>query len=399
MRIRSRLSKRWWIALAIVSITLISVGLTAFMLSQPAHTPESTTKSSHNPPSKNTQKKPVEQSVSFSAMGDMLAHDSVVNQARQADGYNFLPYFDEIIPEISKSDVIFCNPETPSTSKLSISGYPSFNAPDEFPRDLRKVGCNLINLASNHIVDKGQIGLDRTLDNWQKQQPLAISGANKSAVDQQKISYFEKNKLKIAFLAFADFSNSAPPNSYSVNIYHDKALVEKLVTEARQNADVVVVSAHWGTEDSHQVNQDQLDSAKLFSDLGADVIIGTGPHVLQEVSTLERADGSKTLVWYSIGNMLSSQLQLDELTGGIAKFKITKSKDNLEFSDISFLPTFMSYRWDASAKASNRLDLRYDLKLKLLKNSQEEVKLFDTTIDERTQKVQQWLGNKVIVTP
>ncbi len=338
-----------------------------------------------------------EPSINFAAMGDMLAHDSVVNQAKTNDGYDFMPYFKNIIPELAKSQVVFCNPETPATSQLRISGYPSFNAPDELPRDLSKTGCNLINLASNHIADRGQIGIDQTIDNWQKLHPLAVTGANKSADDQLKISYFENNNLKVAFLAFADFSNLALPNSFSFNSYHDQALVEKLMTEARQNADVVVVSAHWGVEDSHAVSQDQLSAAKMFADLGADVIIGTGPHVLQKVSLLERAGGGQTLVWYSIGNMLSSQLQLDELTGGIAKFKISKVGDEIRFSDIEFTPTFMSYQWPAEAKAKVQIEKRFDLKLTLLKNAASETALFGTTVDERQASVKAWLGDDVKV--
>lgn len=386
-----------WLLLVGLAILLLS-GLITWWLLRPQSANQPTTQTKNQPveePAKtdNTKSK---QELVFSAMGDMLAHDSIVNQAKTTDGYNFIPYFAQIQTVISGSDVVFCNPETPAAgARFGVSGYPTFNAPIEFSRDLNKVGCNLINFATNHIADKGQEAINITLDEWQKLQPLAVAGANRNPADQQRISYFEKNGLKVAFLAFADFSNAQPPTSYSLNNYHDKNLVTKLMTEARQNADFVVISAHWGTEDSHQVNTDQMQTAQAMADLGADVIIGTGPHVLQKVSMLPRPDGGETLVWYSIGNMLSSQLQTDELTGGIAKFNLSKNDGKTEISEIAFVPTFMSYEWSASDRANSLLHTRSNLKLQLLKNAQNETKLFGVTVEERFDKVKQWLGSEV----
>lgn len=342
---------------------------------------------------------PVSPSLSFAAMGDMLAHDSVVNQARTSEGYDFTPYFSNIKSLYQGSDVTFCNPETPAAgSKYGISGYPTFNAPMEFSRDLSKSGCNLINFATNHIADKGQSAINDTLTYWQELEPLAIAGANQSLEEQQAVRYFEKNGLKVAFVAFADFSNSPAPNSYSLNYYHDQTLVSNLLTEARQQADVVIVSAHWGVEDDHTVSQDQQRTAQMLADLGADVIIGTGPHVLQKVSKLVRADGGETLVWYSIGNMLSSQLKVDELTGGIAKFRITKEADGLQISDIGFSSTFMSYEWSEADRLADNLLARRNLKLSPLKDAHQETALFGLTVQERLDKVRSWLGDEVPIT-
>ena len=337
--------------------------------------------------------------LSFSAMGDMLAHDSVVNQAKTAEGYDFVPYFTTITPVIDNSDVVFCNPETPSAgADYGISGYPTFNAPTEFARDLSKIGCNIINLATNHIADKGQQAINTTLDVWESEKLLAVAGANRSTEEQQTVRYFDKNGIKVAFLAFADFSNGPVPYNFSLNNYHDQELVRQLMREARAQADAVIVSMHWGTEDSHEVNADQRTAAKLLADLGADVVIGTGPHVLQPVEWVDGVDGHRTLVWFSIGNMLSSQLQLDELTGGIAKFKLAKIDDKLEISDIAFVPTFMSYEWSASDKLAGLLHTRRNLKLQLLKEAQDETKLFGVTVDERLEKIRQWLGPGVNLT-
>jgi poly-gamma-glutamate synthesis protein (capsule biosynthesis protein) len=87
--------------------------------------------------------------VTFAAMGDMLAHDSVVAQARAANGsYDFTPYFSAIKPLYKGADAVFCNAEGLTTGEaFGISGYPAFNAPTEFARDLvLGAGCNVIGL-------------------------------------------------------------------------------------------------------------------------------------------------------------------------------------------------------------------------------------------------------------
>ena len=168
--------------------------------------------------------------------------------------------------------------------------------------------------------------------------------------------------------------------------------------EAREQADAVIVSMHWGAEDSHEVNEDQQAAAQLLANLGADVIIGTGPHVLQPVRWVEGEDGHKTLVWYSIGNMLSSQLQTDELTGGVATFRLAKQESGVVISDIRFAGTFMSYEWNEADRQAQILETRRNLKLRPLADAEADMRYFDTTLEDRKQNIRAWLGDDVDVT-
>jgi hypothetical protein len=344
---------------------------------------------------------PVVPTLEFAAMGDMLAHDSVVTQAKSGSNYDFTKYFTAIKPLYSDADVVFCNPETPAAGNvLVISGYPSFNAPQEFPRDLSKVGCNMINLATNHMYDKGAAGIDVTLTNWQAEKPLAIAGAYRTLVDSKNVSYFTKNDIKVAFVAYRDFSNAAVPNDYAVPSYHDEAAVREQLTEARKNADLVVVSAHWGTEDSTVVNDDQKEAARLFAELGADVVIGTGPHVVQAVDTIPRDQKPATIVWYSLGNMLSSQLQVNELTGVIAKFTVTKQDSGITISKLEARPTFMSYDWTVADRAAERLSGRTNLNLQPLGDASNEITAMfpNETLTSRQEFLTKTLGAQASVT-
>lgn len=245
--------------------------------------------------------------------------------------------------------------------------------------------------------DKGTGATDATIDNWNNLKPLAIAGANKSQTEQNTVRYATVKGIKIGLLAFADFNNNKSTPAYSVNIYHDETLLKNLVTEARSNSDLVVVSMHWGTEDSSLVNTDQQTQVNLLSSLGVDVIIGTGPHVLQKFEVVDRADGGKMYVWYSLGNMLSSQLQVTELIGGIAEFDVEKKQNKITISNLGFIPTYMHYEWTAVQKANNDLLARQNAMIYLLKDAATPLSksLLNTTVAEQQQYVIDTLGSEI----
>ena len=323
------------------------------------------------------------------AMGDMLPHDSVNQNAVQADGsINFTPFFDGIQPNLAGADAVFCNQEVPSAGvDFGISGYPTFNTYAEFSRDLRQgVGCNLVNLATNHSADKGPEGIAATRGQWDALDALSVSGANRSAEEQSTIQYGEVRGVKTALVSFAEYSN-APIDEVSLNFMGDDALVERLLTEARANAQLVIVSAHWGTEDSHDVNDQQRAFAQRVADLGADVVLGTGPHVLQPVEWVPRADGGQTLVWYSLGNMLNTQLGVDQRTGIIASFEVVPGADGgpATVANPSGVLTWMHYDWTPEEEAALQLDARHALSIQPLAASAE--LLARTTYGESVEQI------------
>ena len=309
------------------------------------------------------------------AMGDMLPHDSVnANAQLDGGGYDYSPFFSGISAQLDAADLTFCNLEVPTAGvDFGISGYPTFNAPTEFARDLHgAAGCDLVNTATNHSADKGVEGIAATRAAWDGLQPSAVAGANRSAEEQRTIPVTEIDGISVALVSFAEYSN-APIDGVSLNMMGDDALVQELMTQARDLADVVIVSAHWGTEDSHEVNGQQTAFAQRVADLGADVIIGTGPHVLQPVTWLDRASGGRTLVWYSIGNMLSTQLTLDQRTGVLAGFELSRDGDSgaVEVTNPTALLTYMHYDWTAEQEAAGDLLARHSLSLTPLAASDE----------------------------
>lgn len=336
-----------------------------------------------------------QETIRLIASGDELPHDSINAQAKTASGYDYTPFYTEVKPVFDKADVRFCNQEVPSAISAggTPTGYPVFNAPTQFATDLTKVGCNVINVATNHTNDKLQTGIDATLTHWDTLQKFAIAGANRSTEEQNTIRYFTVKGVKFAFLAYNYESNNKNLTSYGVNMF-DEGLMSRQLAEAKQQGAVTLVSVHWGTEDSSDIDAAQQRWSTFLADNGADIVIGTGPHVIEPVKKLPKKGGGETLVWYSLGNMLSTQLKVEELIGGFAvmDFKIVNNK--AELSAISFLPTYMHYEWTPRQKAAQDLLARKNIKIYLLDKAAEPLALSQngTTVEEQTKRVSDLLN-------
>ena len=122
------------------------------------------------------------------------------------------------------------------------------------------------------------------------------------------------------------------------NEAQEKELLEDF-KEARKEADFVLIFVHWGEEYQKDVTTQQRGMAALFAKGGADLVIGSHPHVVQETETIKREDGGETLIYYSLGNFRANQ-GMDEETkvGGEAKVVI-------------------SHTWDGVAIKSHKLEL------------------------------------------
>jgi poly-gamma-glutamate synthesis protein (capsule biosynthesis protein) len=138
------------------------------------------------------------------------------------------------------------------------------------------------------------------------------------------------NGVTIAYLSYTEHTNGIKQSSQmEANVIYTSQLdvIERQVRAAAELADFVVVGAHWGTEDSHTITSGQRALAQKLADWGADVIVGTHPHVLQNAEWLTAADGRQTFVAYSLGNFLSTQSHTDQLIGAILTLDLQKVTD------------------------------------------------------------------------
>ncbi len=265
------------------------------------------------------------------AAGDNLIHDVIYEQAlrrTQNKGYNFLPVYENMNAQIAAADISFINQEAPIAKGFPPSSYPRFNAPTQLAGDLKALGFDVVNIANNHILDKGLQGLSETIEILRSTQGLTMIGAYQSEKEYDTTTLIAKNGIKFAFMGFTQHTNGLrlPDENAGMLVYTDELeAIERQITAARKVADVVVVSVHWGEEGMKQTTLYQQNIAKHFAQYGADIVIGTHPHVLQPIEYVDGAEGHKALVFYSLGNFVSAQVDPENLIGGIAKITVQKN--------------------------------------------------------------------------
>ena len=265
--------------------------------------------------------------VTLVMVGDILLHTPLAKSGRTEEGgYDFTAVFANLQEEISKADLALVNQEVIiGGEELGISGYPNFNAPYELGDALSYAGFDVILHATNHALDKGKRGLLNCMTFWEENYPeKAVLGIHNSAEDQQEIYVYEQEGIRIAILNYTYGTNGIPlPEDmpFGVDLL-EKERVKADLQRAKELADFVIVCPHWGTEYTLVETKNQRDWAQLFADNGADLVLGTHPHVIEPVAWVD-----DTLVYYSLGNFVNWTAEYGEgianrMVGGMAKITV-----------------------------------------------------------------------------
>lgn len=266
--------------------------------------------------------------LSLVAAGDNLIHGPIYRQAKErtgGSGFDFTYAYQHIAPYIANADLAFINQETPlGGTELGLKSYPMFNSPQELGTHLVGMGFNLVSQATNHILDAGEKGLLNTVAFWRSQCDAVMAGVAANA-DDDTLQILNCKGVNVALLAYTYGTNglSLPKNSAAiVNLIDDEAIKSDLAA-ANEAADIVIVSMHWGVEYQAEPNAEQKRLAQLVADAGADIIIGTHPHVVQTAEMLQAADGRNVPVFYSLGNFISAQNKPATMLGALAEVDMT----------------------------------------------------------------------------
>lgn len=274
--------------------------------------------------------------VSFVAVGDNLIHDTVYKQAaaRTSSGYDFSYDYEKVAHLIEEPDVAILNQETIISTEHNVSSYPQFNSPTELGDEMLEIGFDVFNIATNHSIDCGEKGLISAINFWKSKKAIT-TGAYLNEADYQNIPVNEVNGIKIAYVGFTEQTNglSLPSDTDVILMTSaDEVRLKERVMAADAIADFVIVNAHWGVEYTHEPNDFQRELAKKLGEWGADVIIGTHPHVIQPVEFIDNSDGGRTLVAYSLGNFISAQNRGARMLGGMLNFELVRNNTTGELT-------------------------------------------------------------------
>ncbi len=286
-------------------------------------------------------------SIRITAAGDNLLHNTVSMASELAEGgYDFYPIYENIQKIIDGSDIAFINQEVMLTGE--VSAYPNLAAPAENADALIRAGFNVVNLATNHSLDKGVKGLETCLENIHARDFEAVLGAFRTEEESTQLCILEKQGIRFGFLSYTYGLNGYQlPSDKSWKIaLIDEEKIQADLAAIRPECDYLIVSMHWGNEYQTAENDEQVALAQLLCDGGADLIIGTHPHVLQPMRWLESEDGHRTLCAYSLGNFVSNQHKRVTMLGGILEVELLFDQDGtlLETTSAGVIPTVTHYK-------------------------------------------------------
>ena len=280
-------------------------------------------------------------------IGDILIHGIVYKDVKAGNSYNFKPLLADVKSYIEDADISFANQETMiGGNEIGLSTYPTFNSPTEIGDALKDVGIDIVSMANNHTLDRGEKAIKNAIQHWNKIGML-YTGSFLNEEDQQTIRTINANGITFSFLAYTYGTNGIPipeGKDFLVNLIDIEAMKND-ITKAKSISDAVVVSVHFGNEYQRQPNENQKQIVKELANAGANIILGHHPHVLQPAEWVEREDGQKTFVIYSLGNFLSGQKGIYKDVGGILKLDVQKTINgsgvDIEIKNPSFLPTIV----------------------------------------------------------
>jgi poly-gamma-glutamate capsule biosynthesis protein CapA/YwtB (metallophosphatase superfamily) len=288
-------------------------------------------------------------SATLCFVGDLMCHSTQFNYARvDADSFDFTGVYSEVKKYLSEPDLTIGNIETVIAGEgKGYSGYPYFNAPDDFIYALKATGFDLLITANNHALDQGWDGVKRTIDVINDFK-IHRTGTFISQEDRDSIRIFLVNSIKIAFLAYSENTNGLPipeGKDFVINLI-DEDLIKSDIRKAREkNVDVVIVHLHYGPEYNREPSDYQKDIVQKIIELGADIIIGGHPHVIQPFNYF-KTNSTKLdsgFVAYSMGNFISNQRWRYSDAGVILNIQIFKNKftDSVYISEVNYLPTWV----------------------------------------------------------
>ena len=295
---------------------------------------------------------PEDKRVHFVACPDNIIHTSLmydaIDYAAKLNGkepdssdlhnaeYDFSYIYTDVKDMIKNADISYLNQETLIGGTYGdIGGWPYFNSPQAVADEDIELGFDVINVAHNHMLDSFEYinGKRYPCVNYLKHcsemfmdKGVTVIGYYPDEESTNIIPVIEKNGIKIAFLSYTYGTNNhvLPEDSPFVIPYFSKELVTKQVKLAKQISDFIIVSCHWGHENTYKQNSMQKEYAQLLTDLEVDVALGMHSHSIQPIEWQVKENGHRTLVIYSLGNFVSGMEQAINMLGLIMQFDIVK---------------------------------------------------------------------------
>lgn len=300
--------------------------------------------------------KKVPPKVNLSFVGDIMLDRSIRNKVNKLWGGDYHRVF-ENADFLKEPDLMFANLEGPVSNRgANVGSIYSFRFDPVVFSVLKDAGFDVLSMANNHIGDWGRLALEDTIT-LGKEQGFEMVGGGFGYEDAKKPEIHEVKGLKVGYVGFSDFgpgsvllNEEMGPSGIS-DILADQAVTPKagvlsasdpnlptIISEAKKQVDILVVSFHFGDEYQPLSNARQQRLAHTSIDAGANIVVGHHPHVEQET---EEYNGG--LIAYSLGNFVFDQNFSEETMRGM-KLDVVVTKEGIESFSTSTVQLNSNYQ-------------------------------------------------------
>ena len=275
------------------------------------------------------------------AVGDILIHLEIESACRGEDGYDFSGLFENVRGVFKEADLVIGNQETILSDRVPPSGFPVFATPTAVG-DAEAEVFDLITTATNHSLDQGEQGMEDNYAFWEENAIPAAGIYPRSS--ERCYARVERNGIKVAVY------NATAVTNYHVQLPGSRLVLETIssftedhmkqqISNAHRECDYVIVMPHWGIEYLYEPTERVRKLARFFAEAGADMIIGTHPHVVEPVETIKCSDGRRVPCFYSLGNFISAQKRPATMLGGLADVTLERgTKGKVRATELRLRP-------------------------------------------------------------
>jgi poly-gamma-glutamate capsule biosynthesis protein CapA/YwtB (metallophosphatase superfamily) len=304
------------------------------------------------------------QRIVVAAVGDLLFHRLLQRQALTPTG-RYSDFWQPVEQVIRQADLSYGNLEGPAAESLAAGGreitdpgrrldgraYDSvlrtlnFNYHPSVVKDLKAAGFSVISTANNHAYDRGPLGVDRTVQAFEREGLPHIGTRRRDSKSDTWGVVTEAKGVKVAWLACTwGLNGMRDPERQVLHCYRDKPTVLSEIKRYYDDPtiDAVILTPHWGVENSATPLASDRRFAREAIMAGASAVIGAHPHVLQPWEKVKLDDGREGIVMYSNGNFVSNQRRPQQRAGVISLVELTKpAEGKARVSAVGYIPTWV----------------------------------------------------------
>jgi poly-gamma-glutamate capsule biosynthesis protein CapA/YwtB (metallophosphatase superfamily) len=288
---------------------------------------------------------PVDNRLSLLFIGDIMGHDSQIWSAEnlEAGTYDYNDVFVYIKSLISDADIAIANFEV-TLAGPPYKGYPLFSSPAALAVACGNAGIDILATANNHAADRGKDGIEGTINRLDSLGILHTGTfLNMRSKDSLNPLMIYKSGFSIALLNYTYGTNGiSVPDPLIVNMLNRNQICADIDKARNRDPDMIVLFLHWGNEYDTIPSKSQLELADYLFLKGADLIIGSHPHVLQKMVWLKSdTTFSDRIVVYSLGNFVSNQRKPKTDGGSMVKVDLVRSGNSVSVACAGYYLTWV----------------------------------------------------------